>query len=578
MHPSLEREIREILIAANSGEATEVQFARLDELIRSDVEHAAYCARMVEQQAALAWQGVRRDPADAAPPAPRFEAIPIARHRPAESQAFKKPRDGMRGWIWPAIAAGVAFVAGVGMTTFAWKSWNAPGGSTSVPLAAIATDEANTPGGYEAQLVRSTACLWDPSSHGSRAIGSLLTSGESLDLLEGLAGINLSWSMGGTAVVSLEGPAAMMLTREGMPTLRFGKLTATISTDRRPFILETPVGRLQVSEYGSIGVSAFGNDAEIHVFDGAASLESAWIGSADRDGAPLRIEAGEAVRIQAGANGELVVERRTAEQAYFVAQVSMTSDALVVPEEYASAVKALNPVGYWRLERDAWPLIPNEVGPRFECHVNGSLGRTDQLGNQSLEFGVTDQGGDVLCNEVLDDVIGDSYSLEAWIKPSHYHVGAVVSLVGDRDPSTGVIPHGMLLEMGGSGLIPTAVHHPGRIRFLHRSPASDDRELGTSCYSESPYTLRKWQHVVAVKDGSAMRLYVNGELVGEGQDTNTLPSGLRLLVGRLYPSRGVRPFIGQLDELALYDRALSPEEIFKHYRIIRPKTAPKTSI
>jgi hypothetical protein len=92
--------------------------------------------------------------------------------------------------------------------------------------------------------------------------------------------------------------------------------------------------------------------------------------------------------------------------------------------------------------------------------------------------------------------------------------------------------------------------------------------------------LRRWQHLVAVKDGAAMKLYINGELVGEGRDTNELPTGLRLLIGRLYPdsSRSVRPFIGQLDELAIYDRALSPEEIAKHFQLIRPKTAPKTSI
>jgi hypothetical protein len=159
-------------------------------------------------------------------------------------------------------------------------------------------------------------------------------------------------------------------------------------------------------------------------------------------------------------------------------------------------------------------------------------------------------------------------------------VGALVSLVGERDEHTGVIPHGMLLELGGSGRMPTAVHHPGRIRFLHRSPASDDRELGTSCYSEEPYTLRRWQHLVAVKEGSAMRLYMNGQLVGEGEDAKELPRGLRLLIGRLYPNspRSVRPFIGQLDELAVYDRALSLKEIAEHYELIRPKTVNKTSI
>jgi hypothetical protein len=129
----------------------------------------------------------------------------------------------------------------------------------------------------------------------------------------------------------------------------------------------------------------------------------------------------------------------------------------------------------------------------------------------------------------------------------------------------------MLLELGGSGLIPTAVHHPGRIRFLHRSPASNDSATGTSCYSSAAYSLRKWQHLVAVKDGSKLRLYLNGEQVGEEDDDSRLTPGLKLLVGRLYPARNVRPFKGQLDELALYGRALSAEEIEAHYRIIRPQ-------
>lgn len=576
MHSSHQREIREILVAANSGEATPEQYQRLNDLIVNDPGAARYAAEMLDQQAALAWQGVPREPlhelhvvAQAA--SPRGAVTPASRSEGGATLAGRHRESG-RGLAWPALSAGVAFVAG---TLAASYFWSTLGGDGKAPAQAAVSPSGSA---YEARLVRSTACLWDRSSTGSRAIGSWLTSGESLDLLEGLAGINLSWGSGGNASVSLEGPAAMMLSAEGMPALRFGKLTANISAQRRPFVLETPVGRLEVADYGSIGVSAFGNDAEIHVFDGSATVSSAWLDPTSRDAAPLRVEAGEAVRIHADGDGELVVERHPAEQAYFVAQVSMASDALIVTPKYVNAVKASKPIGYWRLERDEWPTIPNEMGSRYECHVNGSPGRTGGLGNQALEFGVNDKGANVLCSEVLDEAIGDSYSLELWLKPSHYHVGAVVSLVGDPETPTGVIPHGMLIEMGGTGLIPTAVHHPGRVRFLHRSPASNDREVGTSCYSESPYILRKWQHVVAVKDESTMRLYVNGIQVGEGHDTNKLPAGLRLLVGELYPSRGVRPFIGQLDELALYDRALTPTEILQHYQLIRPQSSGKPSI
>jgi hypothetical protein len=568
MNPAQEREIREILVAANSSDATPEQLARIDELIRTTPDAANYAARVLDQQAALAWHGAGGDRS-------QEEQRTLAPASPASSsvdsfaaEATRSRSHGGRRYA-STFAAIAGFLAGVAV---AWQFWSA-----RAPLQGSGADLAvapqATPAAYQAQFVRSTACRWDPSSSGSPAVGSHLTSGESLHLLEGLAEFDLQWPQGARATLSLEGPAAMMLTTEGMPTLRFGRVTAAITGGQRPFVMETPVGRLEIAEYGSIGVSAFGDDAEIHVFDGAATLESAWIGAERRDASRITIESGQAVRIQTDGNGETVIQRHPAERSYFVTQMSMASDALVVPPAYVNAVKAARPVGYWRMEHDAWPRIPNEMGSRYGCLVEGALGRSGHAGNQSVEFGVTDSGGDIVCPEALDDAIDDSYSLEVWVKPSHYHLGAVASLIGAPETPTGVIPHGVLLELGGGGLMPTAVHHPGRIRFLHRFPASNDSQRGTSCYSMAAYTLRKWQHLVAEKTGSQMRLYINGELAGQCADDGDVPTGLRLLVGRLYPARQVRPFKGQLDELALYDRALGPEEIMQHYRLIRPGAA-----
>ena len=476
-----------------------------------------------------------------------------------------------------AMAASLAFVMGAGLVGLLWFSVDA--GKIHSPQPRGERQFAERSVDYAAQLVRVTGCLWDPSSTRSRQIGAPLSSGESLDLLEGLAGVELTWT-GGNANLSLEGPAGMILNAEGMPTLRFGKLTGAITAHGRPFELNTPYGRLVVAGYGSIGVSAFGNDADIHVFGGSATLETNWFATDSQPSEPVRLGAGEAIQIHAGPEGQLSIKRGDAEPAQFVAQMSMASDALVVPDEYVGAVKRSKPIGYWRLGREEWPRIPNEMGSRYACQVNGKIGVSGLPGNQALEFGLTNRGGDVLCTETFGDALKESYSLELWMKPSHYHVGALVSLVGKRDEQTGVIPHGLLLELGGSGHLPTAVHHPGRVRFLHRSPAGAETALGTSCYSKEPYTLRKWQHLVAVKEGDAMRLYVNGKLVGEAKDAKDLPSDLQLLIGRLYPKapRSVRPFIGQLDELAVYDRALSPEEIAEHYELIRPKKADKKSI
>jgi hypothetical protein len=553
-----EREIREIAIAANSGEASDEQIARLDELIRSDRKLANYAARVLEQQASLAWQGLtgsRTSPAHESDLHERADKSSV-RERLIKARSWS--------WAWPTIAVGIGFILG-GLSAAILYHLNT---QSPVQSAVTADSSAMAEPQYVARLVHSTACLWDGNSMGSRQIGSELASGESLHLLEGLAEFKLSWAVSGRATVSLEGPAAMMLTSEGMPTLRFGRLTATINTAHRPFVLETPVGRLVLAEYGSIGVSAFGNEGEIHVFDGTAILEPAW-GTTDEEAMPLKIEAGHSIRVQTGDDGQPSITHHAADPDYFAAQVSMASDGLAISPAYVRAVKKAGPIGYWRFERDKWPSIPNVMGDRLACQLNGELGRVNFKGNQAIEFGVTNPDGEIVSTGAIDQSIHDNYSVEFWVKPSHYHLGAVISLVGDKPMPNGIVPHGMLIQLGDSGKIPTATNHSGCIRFLHRSPASNAE--GTSCYSKSPYTLRKWQHIVATKDGPHMRLYVNGELVAEGEDASELPAGLRLLVGRLYPSQSARPFIGQLDELALYNRALRPEEITHHYELVRPK-------
>lgn len=569
---SREREIRQIIIEANGGEATDEQLARLDAMIREDESLATYAASLVDQQASLAWQGSLGE--GHAPLSHSAHAVPSSPNTSAErGHIAPTPRTSLllANWTWPAIAVGIAFVLGV---VIARPVWNADSAEPDI-RGDVAVSGAEPR--YEARLTRSTACLWDSNSLDSPQIGSWLTSGESLHLLEGLAEFTFEWSRGGSATLSLEGPAAMVLTSDGMPTLRFGRLTATINSTSRPFVLETPVGRLVVSEFGSIGAGVFGNDGEIHVFDGEATLLPAWRTSNQSTIVPLTITSGQAIRVQEGAGGELSITHHPSDKEYFVAQLSMSSDALIIPPAYVRAVEESAPVAYWRFERDAWPQVANQMGPQYEGHVVGALGVAAYHGNQVVDFGVTDQGGEVICDDRFGDELQNAYSIEFWIKPSHYHIGSVISLIRDADIPNGVVAHSLLLEFGGTGLIPRTNHHPGRLRFLHRSPASNETELGTSCYSTDAYTLRKWQHVVATKDATRMRLYINGELAAEGEDPTPMPSDMRLLIGRLYPSRQVRPFIGQLDELAVYGRALPVAEIKAHYRLVRPPQAVSLS-
>lgn len=71
----------------------------------------------------------------------------------------------------------------------------------------------------------------------------------------------------------------------------------------------------------------------------------------------------------------------------------------------------------------------------------------------------------------------------------------------------------------------------------------------------------QWYHIVGVYDGAEMRLYVNGSLMGSAPASGLIgvspqaPSSIGAL------STGLQPFSGWIDDVRIYDRALSDAEI-----------------
>jgi len=77
----------------------------------------------------------------------------------------------------------------------------------------------------------------------------------------------------------------------------------------------------------------------------------------------------------------------------------------------------------------------------------------------------------------------------------------------------------------------------------------------------------RWTHVAATYDGRAMRLYVDGKLKGELPRAGAIrPSEAKLVLGSYGQSDRRHNFIGAIDEVKLYDRALSEAEIAEDMR------------
>ncbi len=96
---------------------------------------------------------------------------------------------------------------------------------------------------------------------------------------------------------------------------------------------------------------------------------------------------------------------------------------------------------------------------------------------------------------------------------------------------------------------------------------------------EFEYTLTAgiWYHCVIVADGTNKKLYVNGQLQNSIIRTITPDAGANLNIGT-YQSNSGAVFPGAIDLCALYNRALTPEEIWDAYNNPLGMLAPAKSI
>jgi hypothetical protein len=230
-----------------------------------------------------------------------------------------------------------------------------------------------------------------------------------------------------------------------------------------------------------------------------------------------------------------------------------------VPGSYAEAVLASKPVAYWRLGEMEGPrahdVSPNRhdgtygdgiafflEGPPSNAFSKEGINRAAHFAGGRLTTGL--------------DRMGSTYSMECWFWNGLPNTArAVTGYIFSRGVDGDVQAAGDHLGIGGTA------GSSGRLIFFNGN------ERNHLLRGNAEIKVRTWNHVVLVRDGRDVRVYLNGNPQPDiaGEIDRTVPAnGAEVFVGGR--NDNFANFEGKIDEVSVYDRALTAREVSAHFR------------
>ena len=106
------------------------------------------------------------------------------------------------------------------------------------------------------------------------------------------------------------------------------------------------------------------------------------------------------------------------------------------------------------------------------------------------------------------------------------------------------------------------------IRIFLTSAEVVTYQLNTSdITSGSAISVDEWHHIVGTYDGTTQKLYIDGSLVSSATTSQTISTTTNAKIGSRNFSDRANEFAGKIDELAIFDRALTADEVTAIFRI-----------
>lgn len=226
------------------------------------------------------------------------------------------------------------------------------------------------------------------------------------------------------------------------------------------------------------------------------------------------------------------------------------------PASYFAAVLESGPASYWRLGEPSGSTTANDAmgrGSTASYVGTVALGIAGALPDDAdTAAGFNGSDANVSASQVTSDP--RAYSLELWVKSTTTRGG---KLVGFGNRQTGLSSsYDRHVYMTTSGQLVFGAYSGGRVTVA----------------SPSAYNDGRWHHVVATMGATGMALYVDGSAVASNPNTGSQPFNGYWRVGgdslTGWPSApGSAYFNGSIDEVAIYQYALTGDQVASHYAL-----------
>jgi hypothetical protein len=375
-----------------------------------------------------------------------------------------------------------------------------------------------------------------------------------MKLVEGYAQITFD----GGAKVIIEAPVEIKLQNTAKAYLQSGKMSATVPVEARGFTLNTPSSSIVDlgTEFG-VHVKEDGS-SDIHVFEGKVSLLAGKIdGLVGKlfDTVEQIIEAGQAKRVYAGSSRIRDI------------QFGQTAFVWDMPSPYEQAVRRSKPTGYWRFGRENRKMCVNSIdSARHVAKYVGSIdfdnhgpGLGDGKPNDSLVLDGRGNNYMLIENITSRRLQNGGSSLVLWLRADEVRDQSIITNeTAEGQPSW--FSRYLFMEENGQLVF---------IVYSETDEIYEGRSVET-CLIRSRQTVQtgRWYHIAITISRDYAAMFIDGRLEAAAyehiEQFDGSDSAWYLCTrANISPAdeSDAPPINGAIDELVIYDRALSAEEI-----------------